>query len=49
MLNLVIILVVLGGGLSYLGFWPFDGSYSFLPKYADWKNKKANETTPPKK
>ena len=47
MLQLLIPIVVIGA-LWYLGIWPFDRNYMYLPKYADWRTKKADTPVLPK-
>jgi len=48
MLQILVPIVLIGGVLWYFGIWPFDRSYSFLPKYTEWGNKKIDAPKPPK-
>ena len=46
MLHLLFPIAVVCVVLWFLGFWPFDRSYSFIPKYSEWRRKKV-DTVPP--
>lgn len=46
MLQLVVPVAVVGIAW-YLGIWPFNRSYTYLPKYSDVGVKKTDIRTPP--
>ena len=48
MLQLFVPVAAVGGILWYFGFWPFDWTYQYLPRYTDLGNKKIDAPTPPK-
>jgi hypothetical protein len=39
-MSTIIVVAVLGGIVWFLGIWPFDRSYRYLPKYADIRSGK---------
>ncbi len=47
MLQLVVPVAVIGL-FWFLGFWPFDRSYTYLPKYTEFRTKKIDAPPPPK-